>query len=155
MTRPGKVSPAHELGVVIGWVDQRDRQDAHEAAVALVVRIGRAAGVDGRNAGPQPMQRRGGGAADVEGAVAIGRVGALVPPRQRPASLVFGVEADASERVEQGEHERPIVTPGARRLVVRAMAAELDALDVMAELVGHADRVAHQMAEDGRARLAD
>ena len=65
-------------------------------------------------------------------------------------ALVFGVEADADERIEEREHEGPVVAPGARRLVVRAMTAQLhDSSRVrIGELVWHADRVADEVAVD-------
>ena len=146
----GEVGALDELGVVVGRVDQRDREDAHEAAVALIMFAG-ASGVDRRNPGSQAAQRACRGAADVEGAVAIGGVGARIGPGEGAPTLVLGIEADADERVEQGEHERAVVAPGAGRLVVRPVAAELDALDVVAELVRHADRVADEVAVDGGA----
>jgi hypothetical protein len=59
----GQVRVLDELVVIGRDIDQGEREDAHEAAVALVALAG-PAGIDGRNAGAQPAQRRGGRAPD-------------------------------------------------------------------------------------------
>ena len=80
-------------------------------------------------------------------------------PAPDPPALVYRVEPDdgrtgrvvpREERVEQGEHEGAVVAPCAGGLAVGASSPELDLADRLrrAELVGHAQGVAHEMAPD-------
>lgn len=145
----GEVRPLDQRGVVIGRVDERDRQDVHEAAVALVALAG-AAGIDRRRAAAQPAERLARRATDVQHAVAIGRVGGVIGPDEGALALVLGVEPGAQKRVEEGEHQGTIVAPRAGRLMVRAVSTQLDRLDVAPEFVRDADRVTHEVAVPGR-----
>ena len=67
---------------------------------------------------------------------------------QEATGLVSGIEAGVEQRVER-QHQRAVIAPGARRLVVDAVAAPIDGLDVARELVRHAERIADQVAVDG------
>jgi hypothetical protein len=140
----GEMGALGKLGVSIGDVDQGERQDAHEAAVALVALAGWPC-LECRHAGAQPCEGSRRGGADVEDDAPDG-VAAFIGPRESTATLVLGIEAGAEERVEQGEHQCAVVAPRAGRLVVRAVPAQLDPLDVVAELVRHTDRIADQVA---------
>ena len=70
--------------------------------------------------------------------------------------LVDRCESDLGERIEQGQHQRPIVAPGARGLFVSATATQLDGgdLDGRHELVRDPDGIAHQVSPHGRRATA-
>ena len=76
--RARAVGAFDQPGGVIGWVDQRDAQDAHERAVALAGRIG--ARLLHWPASTQTREGRAGGFADVELALAVWRIGAGIGP---------------------------------------------------------------------------
>src|SRR4051794_32302325 len=90
-------------------------------------------------------------AADVESSVGVGRVSAVSIPLERATSLVVGVEAAGQHRVEQREHQRPVVAPRPGRLTVRARRPEDHARGGSGwpELIRHADCVANEMPPDG------
>ena len=83
--------------------------------------------------------------------ITVGRVVSAPIPLERPPTEVLWVEAVREQRVEEREHERAVVAPGARRLVVAPVTSELDRCDRCRalELVGHPDRIADQVAPDG------
>ena len=150
--------PVDQGRVVQAATGERHRQDPHERSVAEPV------GQDaprllGGDARVERVDGRPGGVPDVEAPVAVGRVGALVEPAPDPPALVGRVEPDAGastvavrghERIEQGEHEGAVVAPRAGGLAVGASSPEDDLADRLrrAELVGHAQGVAHEMAPD-------
>ena len=136
--------------------DERDRKDAHQRAVAARVLV-RRPGVHGRDARgetPEGLRRR---PTDVEQAVAVRRVGAVPLPRERAASLVVRVEpvratgVGVEQRIEQRQHQRAVVAPGAGRLAVRSRCPEARPVrrPGLPELVGHAHGVADEVAPDG------
>ncbi len=128
-------------------LDEGERQDPHQRAIAVGAFVRRAGGL-GRRTGAERSQRLRRRGADIESPIAIGRV--LLPPvpGQSPHCLVGRIEPDRQQRVEQGEHQRTIVAPRARRLTPCPLRAEDDLTSRRrwSEFVGHADRVAHDMA---------
>jgi hypothetical protein len=144
-----------DVGVAEVSLHERERQDPHQRAVPVVLLTCPTRRL-GSGALSHAAERRGRRAADVELPIAIGRVRPGIDPGEEPTGLVGRVEHGVTwpslpkQRVKQGEHERPVVAPGAGWLVVRAVSAELDGRDLVRrlELVRHADGVPDQMAPD-------
>src|SRR5918993_732651 len=69
----------------------------------------------------------------------------------RSPALVGRVEAAGEQRVEEREHERPVVAPGPRRLAMRPGRPEPHLADRGRglELVRHANGIADEVAHNG------
>ncbi len=139
--------PFDELCLIDLPEHQRQAEDAHERAVAEGVH---GPGLIRRDAVPKARQGSRGGIADVEDG-ASGCICAGVLPVERTSGLVGRVEAGAQQRVEQRQHQRAVVAPGARWLAVAAAPVPGHLADGLGslELVGHPEGVAHEMSEDG------
>ena len=154
--RGGAEGAVHEDLVGAVAVHERKGQDAHQRAVA-VVPFADAPGLLGRHAAADPRQGGGRRPSDVEAPVAVRRVRAVVGPRNEPGRLVGRVEqllacrASTQQRVQERQHQRAVVAPGAGRLVVSPLHPEVDTRDrgSVLELVGHAHRIADEVAPYG------
>ncbi len=125
-------------------VREREREDAHEGPVAVVA-LARTTAPGG--------ERVGGGAADVE--EAAHGVRALAVPADEALPHVAHVDAArGADAVAGCERHGGVVAPGAGGLVVRAVPHHARALEraAGAELVRHAERVAHGLAVDAVAK---
>ena len=138
-----------ELGLGQRVADQGDRQDPHERTVS-VVPLARRTGLLCGDPTLQAPERLARGVADVEGPVPVGGVRTPLLPGEEAPPLVRRIETDRQQRVEQREHERAVVAPGARRLVMRALGPEAHLADPGwgQELVGHRGGFPDEMPPD-------
>ena len=126
--------------LVVGSVGERERDRAHERAVAVVPLP--------RKAAPA-LERPSRGVADVE--EAVDRVGALaVPPHEAPADVIDVNAPQFAVAVTDGERHRRVIAPRARRLIVAAVADHARAAEraPRTELVRNAQRVGYRLAVD-------
>ena len=130
--------------LVVRRAGEGEREDAHEGPVAVVA-LARATAPGG--------ERVGGGAADVE--EAAHGVRALAVPTDEALPHVANVDAArGTDAVAARERHGGVVTPSAGGLVVRAVPRHARALEraAGAELVRHAEGVAHGLSVDAVAK---
>lgn len=119
----------HEINVVNVPLHKCKWEDAHQGPIP-VVELPCSAGLFGRDAASDPGERSARCASDVELAVTVGRIGLGVRPGHEALRLVRRIETGlagspvAQQRIQEPQHQRPVVAPRPGGLVVRAVPAE-------------------------------